>query len=251
MSKKTFWEETSSSYDEELSEITESYIKYRYFNFIEKLATYTNNKEPYILKTDGWDLLYTPKRNPYDLLTKYSARIVVTDISSHIVSEINSKYPNIESQVCQVQNIGSTFENRIDLLIDLSTIDHVPESDVGETIKSYSKALSSNGYGLIVFWKKSWHFYLLNLLHSLYKRRRSTHYYDEERSERDGQYYFNEHKVITELEEQGLKVIYKKRFGVIMSFLGRFPRLTKAMILWDDILSKFSGGMCAVIVKKI
>ncbi|WP_169779521.1 hypothetical protein [Campylobacter curvus] len=250
-SENRFWDNKAETYNEVLNDTFECYIQQKYFYFMEKLFMYCKKDDPVILKTDGWDLLYTPIRNPYKMLIKKSSKIIITDISKPIVYNIQNKYKSIVAKICNIRDLGKLFSGKVDLLIDLSTIDHIPQDQIEYIINSYHNCLSEDGYALIIFWKRSWHYKLLNILFSIYKRRFFNEIGNEIEANKNGQYYFDEKIVIEQILKCGFKIEYKKRFGVIIHFLGKIRRAS-AFYMWiDKILSFFSGAMCAIIVKKI
>jgi SAM-dependent methyltransferase len=121
---------------------------------IDKVISKVDSVKCDILKTDAWN-----EACGNSLIDNIHPKcnIKIIDISEGIINLIRKEYPN--SEVSDIQNL--IFENNtIDVIVDISTSDHCPESSLRNIFEEYNRVLKDNGYLLIIhnssqsiFWK--------------------------------------------------------------------------------------------------
>lgn len=219
---------------------------------IRYVSVNTNNVN--LLKTDLWNEGVATGR---DILSQYQGdgdlNLYGVDISSITCSAAKKRIKRTSIIQGDIRNLP--FEDScFDIILDLSTLDHIPPHQVKSVIQEYKRTLRKDGILLLIFWYDS------ALLRLIFKLRKI----DYKRQPAKGtQYYFP----ISVLKDD-----IKKQFNILEEFctaslLNINNRITAPIIrnfpiaVYDLILnveySKISkyllkalAGLCVIIAKK-
>jgi ubiquinone/menaquinone biosynthesis C-methylase UbiE len=109
-------------------------------------------KRPIIMKTDLWNesvlnsfVIYKTLKNNF----KFS-KIIFLDINKNLCIDFKKNRKKKEYVICGDISSLSFRKSSIDIIIDVSTSDHLSDKDFKKTIEEYFRVLKSNGY-LIMF----------------------------------------------------------------------------------------------------
>jgi SAM-dependent methyltransferase len=105
-----------------------------------------NTANPEILKTDCWN----ESEGIYPIVNIVNGNFQLIEINEDRIYKAKEKFPDSLIFKGDIRNIPTEFNNKFDLIYDLSTIDHIP--DYNKALQNYKKALKSNGILLIVCW---------------------------------------------------------------------------------------------------
>jgi len=173
------------------------YLTYMYNNLVDEvLNRYVQKTKKYtLLKTDLWNegVDYDREilghiKNKYNNLSLYG-----TDISSEVCILAKKRFPFIKIKHGDIRKLPFKSDT-FDFIIDLSTIDHVPENNVNKVITEYNRVLKNEGIVVLVFWKG-------NFITRKIKKLKDT----------DVQYYFSAKKM---LELTKLRFNISKHFSI-------------------------------------
>ncbi len=194
-----YWDNSITAYTVERRNIqdwTNQYIKTFYQLLVNRaLGQIEPPQNPRILKVDLWNEGVETSR---DILGSFTTEDVVGfDFSKTIcrLAKRRLKTSNMAQATCHSLPFAS---GRFDLVLDLSTIDHVPFSDVSLIFNEYYRVLNPGGLLAVAFWRQ-------NVV---------TKYFIHAP---DGQFYFDEKKVAQELKNNGFQIINSYDIGSLLT----------------------------------
>lgn len=113
------------------------------------------NKKIKLLKTDLWNETIETKR---DILANLNGddnfEIYGIDISDEICHLGKKVLKNIKVVNCDIRRIPFV-DKYFDVVLDISTIDHVPENDIVFVLKEYNRILKDGGVLILISWYRS------------------------------------------------------------------------------------------------
>ena len=117
-----------------------------------------------ILKVDLWNEGIDFKRNILKHLVKNENALYGIDISYKTCSLAQQYTKGINVSQGTIDNLGFKPES-FDMVLDLSTLDHLPQEKLPEVLAEYSRVLKSKGVFILVFdwWGIVWSLYMLYL----------------------------------------------------------------------------------------
>lgn len=169
--------------------MSDMYPKYQ--EFAKQILQNYHHDNPRVLKTDCYNEAHTD----YPILPSPNAapRWLYVDIDNDIISAARDRYPHLIISSQDIRKL-ELEDSSVDIVMDFSTIDHVPDYQVA--LDEYKRVLVKNGRILVVVWLD-----------------------DELRhvpSPRDaGQYYFPKKEFVSELMDRFLLLIKHEYTGVI------------------------------------
>ena len=112
-------------------------------------------ESPLVLKTDLWNERLGGERDVLGRLPADSGmRCVGIDLSFAVCAHAKARTPGV--RVVQADIRALPFRNAsFDALLDLSVLDHVDASDLGDVLAGYRRLLREGGTLLVVFWQRS------------------------------------------------------------------------------------------------
>ena len=131
----------------------------------------TSNKVS-LLKTDLWNESVEYQR---DILGQYqdceNFNLYGVDISQVVCSHAKPRIKKIHITQGSIRNLP--FRNdSFDILLDLSTLDHVPEDQVVDVLQEYNRVLKKDGILVLIFWYNSF-----SVKYIMRARESATQYY--------------------------------------------------------------------------
>lgn len=186
-------------------------------------------RQSYILKTDLWnegievgrDLLSSLSRTTRD------ATIVGSDVSKYVC---DSAHGNSNFAIVRTTLLASAFRPVFDLIIDPSTIDHMPERLREEWISAEAAALKERGILIVSFDCR------LNLFTELYHRFFTRRVYPE--------WTLLPSTIRHQLEQRGFQIIREHAFFIPGLFFGTHKP-------WFPLSRFFSNGRVLEMLKKL
>lgn len=172
------------------------YIKAFYYQLVSlALSRLEENKKPRILKIDLWNEGVETSR---DILGKFGKTDAFSfDLSKNICCLAKERLNEVGIVQATCQNIPYASSN-FDLLLDLSTIDHIPFNKTTQVFEEYYRLLKPKGMLAIAFWQSNIATkYLLHI--------------DPE------QLYFDSKKVANSLEKIGFKIVASYNLGALIT----------------------------------
>jgi len=172
------------------------YIKAFYYQLVSlALSRLEKNKKPKILKIDLWNEGVETSR---DILGKFGyADAFSFDLSKNICCLAKNRLNEVGIVQATCQNIPYASSN-FDLLLDLSTIDHIPFNKTQQVFEEYYRVLKPKGMLAIAFWQSN--------LATKYLR-----HIDPE------QLYFDSKKVAKSLEKIGFDIVASYNLGALLT----------------------------------
>lgn len=82
------------------------------------------------------------------IITTEPARLIEYD--PHHIAKAKQANPNLN--IVQGDIRALPFETEFDLLLDLSTLDHIPQQDIEAALLEYKRVLKQGGQALIITW---------------------------------------------------------------------------------------------------
>jgi SAM-dependent methyltransferase len=148
-----------------------------------------------VLKVDLWNEGVETTR---DVLGKFAnVDAVGFDFSKTICHMAKNRLHNSSVTQATCQNLPFASE-KFDLVLDLSTIDHIPFVYAGEVFSEYYRVLKPEGLLAMAFWRS-------NVI---------TKYFLHSPTE---QLYFDEKKVARELEDNGFRIVSSYDIGSLLT----------------------------------
>lgn len=119
-----------------------------------QLAKHKENKIK-LLKTDLWNETIETDRNILSFIERRdSFKIYGIDVSYHICHLAKETLKNTKVVNCDIRSLPF-ISNFFDIVIDISTIDHVPENQIEKVIEEYKRILNDGGILVLISWYKS------------------------------------------------------------------------------------------------
>jgi SAM-dependent methyltransferase len=195
----SYWDKYVNNYQQDRKNIqdwTNQYIKSFYLQLVNRaLGQLKPAKDLRVLKVDLWNEGVETSR---DILGNFAGvEAVGFDLSKTICRMAKNRLHNssVAQATCQSLPFAS---GKFDLVLDLSTIDHIPFDYAGEIFSEYYRVLKPEGLLAMAFWRS-------NLV---------TKYFLNPPSE---QLYFDKKKVAAELESNGFNIVSSYDIGSLLT----------------------------------
>ncbi len=131
------------------------YMGSSYRRAVERGLERLSNDRAVILKTDLWNECLGAPRNVLGRLAATSQhRLLAVELSHQRCVEARRLVPQVGSVAGSITALPFRSDS-VDLLLDLSTIDHVPEAAVSAAIDEYTRVLHRGGVLVLVSWQSS------------------------------------------------------------------------------------------------
>ncbi len=203
------------------------YLAHAYRTALGVAMALVRRDRPRVLKTDLWNECLGGERDVVNHLTsRANCDVVAIELALPICAFGRTRVPG--AHVVQADILALPFRGgAFDAVVDLSTLDHVPEARLQDAVGEYTRVLRKSGVLLLVFWQRN----ALVRLRLLVKRLLG-------RVEKPGQRYFRPSDVRSAL---GQGVVVAKEFvaGSLLTpphrltgrVIGRAPRRVLSPIL--------------------
>jgi SAM-dependent methyltransferase len=123
-----------------------------YITAIAKVLSYSKSGELYALKTDLWNEGIETTRDILGTLENIkNLKLLGTDISAFTCHEAKTRLGQTAIVNADIRNIPFR-DGTLDIIFDLSTIDHVPLNQVEEVLSEYQRILKKTALLLLFFW---------------------------------------------------------------------------------------------------
>jgi len=195
----SYWDNRVTNYEVErknIQEWTHQYIKIFYQQLVNRaLGQLKSTKNLHVLKVDLWNEGVETTR---DILGNFaSVDAVGFDFSKRICRMAKNRLhsSNVTQATCQSLPFAS---EKFDLVLDLSTIDHIPFAYADEVFSEYYRVLKPKGLLAMALWRS-------NII---------TKYFLHTPAE---QLYFDVKKVANELEVNGFRIISSYNTGSLLT----------------------------------
>lgn len=200
-SSMSYWDNYVNNYflaRKHTPEWTHQYIRMFYFQLVNRALSQLNaNKNLRVLKVDLWNEGVETSR---DILGNFpSVDGVGFDFSNRICRLAKNRLRNAGITQAACQNLPFA-SGKFDLVLDLSTIDHVPFSSVDKILGEYYRVLKPKGLLATAFWRST-----------LVTKYFLAHHED--------QFYFDEKKVACALEENGFTIVRSYDIGSLLTIM--------------------------------
>ncbi len=133
---------------------------------IEKSMKHLKTKKNYIrmLKVDLWNEGVDLERNILKHLDKPHYQLFGIDISYKICSQAQKNTPHIYIHNGAIESLA-VKNSSFDMILDLSTLDHLPQEKLDGVMKEYYRVLESDGVFVLIFdwWGILWYWYMYYL----------------------------------------------------------------------------------------
>lgn len=122
-----------------------------YLNKSQSVVDRTGIK-PSVLKTDAYnESLDLPDKGGVAFALKNVEKVSIVEYDQVIVDKAKQLYPDKDIRTGDIRKLP--FEDKeFNIVLDLSTIDHIPAFDLASAFHEYHRVLKSNGLLLIVGW---------------------------------------------------------------------------------------------------
>lgn len=200
-SSMSYWDNYVNSYflaRKQSPEWTHQYIRAFYLQLVNRaLGQLTSKKNLRVLKVDLWNEGVETTR---DILGSFpSVDGIGFDFSSKICRLAKNRLRNTGIAQATCQNLPFA-SGKFDLVLDLSTIDHVPFSGVGKIFGEYFRVLKPKGLLATAFWRST----------------AVTKYFLRPHED---QFYFDANKVARALEESGFSIVSSYDIGSLLTIM--------------------------------
>jgi len=160
-----------------------------------------------LLKTDLWNEGIDYQRDVLGLYNNYkNINLYGLDISPIVCHCAKSRIKNIHIAQGDIRTIPLK-SNSFDILLDLSTLDHIPQNETTNVLREYNRVLKKSGIMVLVFWYRSLPVRLL------LKEGPTQHYFSLNSIKNDVKKHFDI------IEEYGIGIIPAFRLGCIVKRL--------------------------------
>ena len=197
----SYWDNYGKNYvlkQKDAKNWSHQYIKSFYHQLVAMaLGRLKLNRDLRVLKVDLWNEGVETSRDILSQFANFDA--VGFDLSKAICHLAKDRLYNTGIAQADCQNIPFACE-KFDLVLDLSTIDHIPFSKTGEIFKEYYRVLKPKGLLAIAFWQS-------NI---------ATKYFLHIDPE---QLYFDSKKVANSLENIGFKIVDSYDIGSLLTVI--------------------------------
>jgi SAM-dependent methyltransferase len=205
------------------------YVGLAYRWAVEAAMRRVGRDSPRVLKTDLWNECLAGERDIVNHLLKAArCRPVAVDVAFSLCVRGRSMTPGVH--VVQADVRALPFRARaFDAVLDLSTLDHLPEAEAAAAVGEYGRVLRVDGVLLLVFWQRN----VLVRLKLLLKRWLG-------RREKPGQQYFRRADIRSGFGH-GLEIVKEFAAGSLLTLphrmtgavLGRVPsRVLNPVLGW-------------------
>ncbi|XHH09324.1 MAG: class I SAM-dependent methyltransferase [Candidatus Bathyarchaeia archaeon] len=193
-----YWDNNVATYMFERRNIqdwTNQYIKTFYQLLVNRALGQLKTVNPRVLKVDLWNEGVETSR---DILSGFTAEDAVGfDFSKTICRLAKHRLEN--TNVAQATCHSLPFKSeKFDLILDLSTIDHIPFKDVNLIFHEYYRVLKQGGLLAVAFWRQ-------NVV---------TKYFIHTPPD---QFYFDKKKIAQELQNNGFQIINSYDIGSLLT----------------------------------
>lgn len=147
------------------------YLTSLFTNAVNKSLELTEPKEKIkILKVDLWNEGIDFERNILKHYVKEKFELYGIDISKKVCSSAHHNQPQIKTSNGSITSLAFK-NNSFDVILDLSTSDHLPPENIPCIFEEYSRCLKENGALTLIFdwWGFFWKHYL-KYIENKYKR---------------------------------------------------------------------------------
>lgn len=163
MNKKD-WDETAEQYLKNRQKVEKIenwytyYVGQAYFKASQKGLKYLKGKRKInLLKTDLWEEVVETGRSIFEKLSQIKKKrisLYAVDLSTVLVEKAKKITKEVNIQQGDIRNLP--FKNDFfDIILDLSTLDHVPTKDHKQVFVEYQRVLKKGGVLVLVFLRKS------------------------------------------------------------------------------------------------
>lgn len=130
----------------------EYYLKKAYAKAVKTGFKHVGPGEINLLKVDLWNEGIMPGRDLLaDCQKNKKINVFGMDFSKVVCSAAKSRLKRVHIAQADIRNMPFA-NNSFDLLLDISTIDHVPWLQAKKALQEYSRVLGNNGVLVLVFW---------------------------------------------------------------------------------------------------
>jgi SAM-dependent methyltransferase len=195
----SYWDNYVNNYIEQQkndNKWTTQYIKSFYYQLVARaLGRLNTNADLRILKVDLWNEGVETTRDVLGHFVNFDS--VGFDLSKTICHLAKDRLYNSAIAQAACQNLPFV-SGKFDLVLDLSTIDHMPFCKASEIIEEYYRVLRPNGLLAVAFWQS-------NTMTKYFLR------IDNE------QLYFDSKKVAKMLKRSGFKIVDSYNIGALLT----------------------------------
>jgi len=108
-----------------------------------------------ILKTDLWnEILGGPRDIAGHFQGRQGCQFIGVDVVRQVCVEAHSRLPAVRVVQADIRSLPFRAGS-FDAVLDLSTLDHLPNAEVTRTIDEYRRVLRNGGVLLVIFWQRS------------------------------------------------------------------------------------------------
>jgi len=146
-----------------------------------KLCRVSTNRRVCLLKVDLWNEGIEVERDVLGLYERSSLfDLFGIDISNFVCSSAKRRLKNVHIIQTDIRKLPFR-DGSFDIILDLSTLDHIPLSQVQDVLSEYSRVLKKKGVLVLIFW------YVSLLRRFIFKLLKIKNYEDRAIN---GQYFF-------------------------------------------------------------
>jgi|YNPNPStandDraft_1061719.scaffolds.fasta_scaffold67392_1 SAM-dependent methyltransferase len=233
------------------------YLTEAYVYLAKRVLDYIKKRKIRLLKTDLWnEAVYKNGSILREIFFKdKKIELFGIDISEKICQRAKKIDNSIKISKGDIRSLPFSGEF-FDVVLDLSTIDHIPEENVSRAINEYRRVLKKKGLLLLVFWQRDLFLRFLNLM-SLWIRKKPL-------IDGETQYAFSSRFVEGILNAKKFKIIKRTSIGIIFPLVSGweimrpifryFPKLFYKILVRIEFLNLFplsSGRLKVIIAQKI
>jgi SAM-dependent methyltransferase len=114
----------------------------------------TEFRNPKVLKTDACNESHEnlPIPGGIALNLPKKASVVIVEWDADVIQAAKEKHPELDLRQGDICNLGGLASDAFDVVLDLSTLDHIQPKEVKKALDSYRRVLKKNGTLLVIFW---------------------------------------------------------------------------------------------------
>lgn len=107
-------------------------------------------ENPKVLKTDCWN--ETENGLPEGgIIPQIKGKKVLIEYQQSNIESAKRNYPQLNIVKGDIRKLPFA-DLEFDVILDLSTLDHIPEEDIEKALKEYNRVLKDGGYLLLITW---------------------------------------------------------------------------------------------------
>jgi SAM-dependent methyltransferase len=131
------------------------YLSYSYRSAVERAMARVDGRPQTVLKTDLWNECLGGMRDiAGHFQEKHGYRFFGLDLEYRVCAQARSRVPAMH--VVQADIRALPFRaGSFDAVLDLSTLDHLPDDGVAHAIDGYRQVLRDHGVLLLIFWQRN------------------------------------------------------------------------------------------------